>query len=113
MIVPSERGYGKNGNGAKVPPHSILEFDICIEEVQVSDFEPFNLFASLDINKDLVLTEEEMLPLFVKIGDGEVPDDVWDIDDKDKDHLISWEEFRGSKGKDPNAKEEEEEKADL
>lgn len=34
LFIPSARGYGEQGNGAKIPPNSTLEFDIELIEVK-------------------------------------------------------------------------------
>jgi len=123
LTSPPEKAYGKLGNGQYVPPYSSLSFDICIEEVQDHPFARFNLFEHLDLNNDSKLSEAELLPFFIKTGDGRVPEDVWKVEDKDKDHFISWEEFGGAKGEpekpkkltveSPDAPEKKPEKKEL
>merc|ERR1711920_182183 len=116
MVVPSSEGYGKLGMNMKVKPYSTLDFDICILQVQVDPFPKFNLFEHLDVDKDGFLTEEEMLPFFTKVGDGKVPDDVWEVEDKDKDRLISrkeWAESTGEPLPPPGEDKENESKTEL
>ena len=65
---------------------------------QQGPIEP-NLFADLDVSPtDGVLSKEEVLAFFTKQGKDELPDGLWENEDKDGDGFISWEEFGGPKG---------------
>jgi Ca2+-binding EF-hand superfamily protein len=56
-----------------------------------------NLFAKIDTNGDKQLTEDE-LEAYYKSINGKVPAALWEIEDKNKDRIITWEEFSGPKG---------------
>ncbi len=56
-----------------------------------------NIFKDLDTDKDAQLTKEEVAAFFKKQG-RDMPDELWENEDKDKDGVISWEEFGGPKG---------------
>eukprot|EP00341_Mesodinium_pulex_P010043 CAMPEP_0116961422 /NCGR_PEP_ID=MMETSP0467-20121206/46556_1 /TAXON_ID=283647 /ORGANISM="Mesodinium pulex, Strain SPMC105" /LENGTH=186 /DNA_ID=CAMNT_0004649357 /DNA_START=11 /DNA_END=571 /DNA_ORIENTATION=- len=98
LILPPEMGYGSRGAGNDIPGGATLRFD-----VEVVDFgndgppEP-NLFRDLDTNEDGKLTEDEILAFFKKQGLDELPQGLWENEDKDKDGFVSWEEFGGPKG---------------
>ena len=53
----------------------------------------------LDVDEDAKLTKEEVLAFFKKQGRDELPEGLWEKEDKNEDGVISWEEFSGPKGK--------------
>eukprot|EP00930_Biecheleria_cincta_P044531 TRINITY_DN3063_c0_g1_i1.p1 TRINITY_DN3063_c0_g1~~TRINITY_DN3063_c0_g1_i1.p1 ORF type:complete len:180 (-),score=46.59 TRINITY_DN3063_c0_g1_i1:179-718(-) len=98
LVIPPDMGYGELGAGDDIPGDSTLRFDI--EVVGVSDEgtpEP-NLFAELDKDSDGKLTKDEVLAYFKKEGQDEIPEGLWNDEDKDGDGVITWEEFSGPKG---------------
>lgn len=110
FIIPPELALGANANGHKgVPPGATLNYDC--EILSVRDEEPednSNVWAQLDTNKDNKLTHAEVLAYFKAQGQDEVPEAVFQNEDKDQDGIITWEEFGGPKGDAPFSAEEEE-----
>mmetsp|Transcript_1891 Transcript_1891/g.3006 ORF Transcript_1891/g.3006 Transcript_1891/m.3006 type:complete len:202 (-) Transcript_1891:154-759(-) len=97
LIIPPEMGYGARGAGNDIPGGATLRFDV--EVVDFGEGPPQrNLFKELDTNADGKLTQEEILAFFVSQGKNELPDGLWEHEDKDKDGFVSWEEFSGPKG---------------
>ncbi|EOD37677.1 FKBP type peptidylprolyl isomerase [Emiliania huxleyi CCMP1516] len=99
LTIPPDMGYGARGAGGDIPGGAALSFDV--EVVSHSDEGPPepNLFKDLDTDKDAKLTKEEVLAFFKQQGKEELPEGLWEKEDKDKDGFISWEEFGGPKGK--------------
>ncbi len=60
----------------------------------------------IDENDDGFLDKDEITAYFQQMG-REVPDELWEAEDKDKDGKISWEEFSGPKGTEPPSAKEE------
>ena len=101
-------GYGDRGAGADIPGGATLKFDVEVMSVSPAKPEP-NLFAELDLNGDGTLTSDEVLKHFQKMKsdpDAKIPDGLMEQEDKDKDGVISWEEFGGPKGITPPNKDE-------
>jgi Ca2+-binding EF-hand superfamily protein len=60
----------------------------------------------IDENEDGFLDKAEIDAYFKQMG-RDVPAELWEHEDKDKDGRISWEEFSGPKGTEaPSSKEE-------
>jgi len=98
LVIPPDMGYGEDGAGDDIPGGSTLRFDV--EVVGVSDEGPpeKNIFTDLDADSDGKLTKDEVLAYFKNEGQEEIPEGLWDSEDKDGDGFISWEEFSGPKG---------------
>lgn len=98
LVIPPDMGYGEDGAGDDIPGGATLNFDV--EVVSISDEAPPepNLFAELDTDLDKKLTREEILVYFKKQGQDELPDGLFEGEDKDGDGFISFDEFGGPKG---------------
>lgn len=115
LVVPPELGYGKEGAGDDIPGGATLNFEV--ELVEIGEAAPeHNVFAELDVDDDRKITRTEIKNWLNNMNapregeDGEDlggPEDtelethidnIMENDDKDKDGVISWDEFTGPKG---------------
>jgi len=70
-----------------------------VEVVDITEAPPEpNLFKELDADGDKKLTKEEVLEHFKKQGQNELPEGLWEEEDKNGDGHIDWDEFGGPKG---------------
>lgn len=66
-----------------------------------------NIFAEMDENKDNKVSFAEFVAWHeLKLGSPQLPEGLWDLEDKNKDGFIDWDEFLGPKGSPPSSKEE-------
>merc|ERR1740127_405264 len=109
LVIPPEMGYGDDGAGDDIPGGATLNFDV--EVVDVKDEVPEGAgmdgeedqtallqkqFDEIDGDKDGKLTKDEVEAHFKKEDgpEAEIPEGFWEEGpDKDKDGIITWEEF--------------------
>jgi len=104
IVIPPDMGYGDSGAGDDIPGGATLKFDV--EVVDLSNDAPPqpNFFAQIDTDGSGDLSKEEVAAYFADVVGREMPDGLWESEDKDGDGVISWDEFSGPKG--DSAKEE-------
>jgi len=100
LVIQPDFGYGDRGAG-KIPGGATLNFDVEVLDI----VSPPNVFETIDGagqfgEKDGKLTKEEIRSYFSMLGHP-FPKDMVEREDKNKDGVISWEEFGGPKGKAP------------
>lgn len=114
LRVPAHLGYGDQGAGSVIPPGANLLFDVELIEIKQGDSEeegdqggsPPDVFGMIDKDKNKELSIEEVKD-YLKEQQGFPNDDesnhetilseIFEHEDKDKDGVISYEEFTGPK----------------
>ena len=97
LIIPPELGYGDHGAGSDIPGGATLHFTVECLSISEAPKEP-NLFIEIDTDKSKDLTKEEIGAWFKDKRDSEMPPQLWENEDKNKDGVVSWAEFTGPKG---------------
>lgn len=106
LIIPPEMGYGEQGAGGSIPGGATLKFDVEVVDISDKDPPPPNFFVQIDTDEDGKISKNEIDGYFSKMG-RDVPDGLWENEDKDGDGFISWEEFSGPKGDSPPSVKED------
>jgi len=99
LTIPPEFGYGENGAGADIPGGATLAFDV--EVVDITEEEIPNVFAEIDTDGDGKITREEVITWFKEAQGHDITeqlDEIFEMEDTNKDGVITWDEFSGPKG---------------
>ena len=104
LVVPPELGYGSRGFGRNIPKDATLRF--MVELVSIGTKPPVkhpyfsssdDVFSEIDYDEDGLLDFSEVLEYIAKRKIQGRPKDIFDNEDKNRDGIVSWEEFTGSK----------------
>jgi FKBP-type peptidyl-prolyl cis-trans isomerase 2 len=107
LVIPPELGYGNSGSGRHIPGGATLKFEVeCVDIIKNKESSTEskkqypNVFKQIDIDGDWLITYEEMLMWFMAKG-MKLEKYRWHMEDKNRDGIVTWEEFSGLKGDEP------------
>eukprot|EP00092_Neocalanus_flemingeri_P107621 GFUD01138150.1.p1 GENE.GFUD01138150.1~~GFUD01138150.1.p1 ORF type:complete len:204 (+),score=63.28 GFUD01138150.1:45-656(+) len=100
LIVPAALGYGDQGAGDDIPGGATLLFDVELIRIEEGPA-PVNVFKQIDIDSDMALSREEgeqgEEARKMMEDQDKLVEEIFAHEDKDKDGLISHDEFSGPK----------------
>jgi len=106
LTIPADKGYGDQGAGDVIPGGATLYFDVKLISIGEAPAQ-VNIFKAIDKDNDSKLTKEEVLEYIEEQLPADqrtdeqnpeaITDEIFDHEDKDKDGVISHEEFSGPK----------------
>lgn len=104
IVIPPELGYGSRGFGRSIPKDATLRF--LVELVSIGVKPPVNhpyftssddVFSEIDYDENGLLDITEVLEYVAKRRIQGRPRDIFDNEDKNRDGIVTWEEFTGPK----------------
>jgi FKBP-type peptidyl-prolyl cis-trans isomerase len=106
ITIPPLLAFGEQGNGGKIPGNATIVFSVLVKKVAKEDWRtPYDYYTNMDVNRDGLVTREEMTDFMLNYYRAGVPDELWAAADKNGDGFSDWDEFPFSKGARPEIKE--------
>ncbi|KAK3738194.1 hypothetical protein QZH41_012778, partial [Actinostola sp. cb2023] len=106
LTIPPHLAYGDKGAGASIPPGATLYMDVELVEIQGTQQAQPNVFGMIDKDKNKQLTHEEIKKYLIEqdsmpnedpASHDTIVSEIFQSEDKNKDGVISFEEFSGPK----------------
>ena len=120
LIIPPELGYGSRGFGRSIPKDATLRF--IVELASIGTKPPVthphfkssdDVFSEIDYDEDGLLDFSEIVEYLAKSKVQGRPKEIFDNEDKNKDGIVSWEEFTGPKQQNKQKKKIEKAKIEI